>query len=101
MVLGLQHVSTGSRKDELERVKAAGARVLTLEQLDGLRVRPCFLPARAACRWGPHNKHPVGIAADAALAFNVAEAGVFKTLNVSIAGAAGPQHPGVGGGGGG
>ena len=27
------------RKDELDRVKAAGARVLTLEQLDGLRVR--------------------------------------------------------------
>lgn len=43
--LGLHHVSFGSRKDELERVKAAGARVLTLEQLDGLRVRPHFSPA--------------------------------------------------------
>lgn len=30
----------GSRKDELARVKASGARVLTLEQLDGLRVCP-------------------------------------------------------------
>lgn len=37
--LGPHLLSWSCRKDELERVKAAGARVLTLEQLDGLRVR--------------------------------------------------------------
>ena len=32
------------RKDELARVKSHGARVLTLEQLDGLMVRGCIIP---------------------------------------------------------
>ena len=71
MVLGLQHVAPGSRKDELERVKAAGARVLTLEQLDGLRVHSYFPPARG-CNF--HNKHPVGISADVTPASNLIEA---------------------------
>ncbi len=38
------------RKDELARVKAAGARVLTLEQLDGLRVS--LVPWCTGCACG-------------------------------------------------
>lgn len=37
VAVDLTHDQTPFRKDELLRVKAAGARVLTLEQLDGLR----------------------------------------------------------------
>ena len=37
-----------NRKDEMERVKSYGARVMTLEQLDGLKVAPgpCRIPSQ-------------------------------------------------------
>ena len=43
-------LSIACRKDELARVKAAGARVLTLEQLDGLRVS-WILVFRSFCHY--------------------------------------------------
>lgn len=48
------------RKDELARVKAAGARVLTLEQLDGLRVSLAPRCTECACDTCASWPFPVG-----------------------------------------